>query len=297
MKKILLFVLLFYIAGLRAQWIDRPADAGFSFISTEGSTGVGIYAADAFSMGLDFIPTEITFYGKRTGTAPIADLIQSFNIIFFNNVESLPHGYPNLPNSAKYELRNIDLQYVNIQEDENSTNFTIDIAALTNRDFFIGFDEILWISGFPTVSGHATQEGRWNWFGSQEYAEFPPLVYDPHNLLNLYLNGWTPIEEISNNTRPSLAWTMVGEHGDPVSIEDLAKNQIRIFPNPVKDEITLLTPAGTIASDIEINDMQGRKLKIEGTGGKINVSHLPSGFYLIRFRCNGHAIIRKILKE
>lgn len=59
---------------------------------------------------------------------------------------------------------------------------------------------------------------------------------------------------------------------------------IAIYPNPVKEALTVILPAGT-EGQIELLDMQGRvalRQSLSGGVQQLNVSSLTAGHYLYR---------------
>lgn len=84
-------------------------------------------------------------------------------------------------------------------------------------------------------------------------------------------------------------------------IADLSEDQnIEIFPNPVKDflDIRLLNLPAT-GLNISIIDQLGRERinqMLDGSGGRVDVSFLVPGFYIIRVSLDKETYIYKILR-
>ncbi|MCF8379322.1 MAG: T9SS type A sorting domain-containing protein [Bacteroidales bacterium] len=81
-----------------------------------------------------------------------------------------------------------------------------------------------------------------------------------------------------------------------VNIHDFyAKNEILIYPNPVKD---ILFISSSLEYQTEIFDMMGRKL-MTSTKNQIDVSMIERGTYILRFTDSQGNIIKaeKIIKE
>ena len=81
----------------------------------------------------------------------------------------------------------------------------------------------------------------------------------------------------------------------PLSVEDIA-NQLTVFPNPAHSEIF-------IKSDLKINRVEiysltGALLLMENNfNGKIVISTLPKGVYMLRIYTGNGLVIRKVMKE
>ncbi len=85
----------------------------------------------------------------------------------------------------------------------------------------------------------------------------------------------------------------------PTSINDLSQNNfINLFPNPAYDivQIENLDPAFHKA---EIINIQGKKVHSSfiNSDPRINISHLPSGMYIINLHSNHHMISAKLIKK
>jgi len=102
--------------------------------------------------------------------------------------------------------------------------------------------------------------------------------------------------QIESNDPNGMVEVMLSGYGDiETNINDLnSENAIRIYPNPVKDILHLenLNDHQIIIYDILGNPV----LKRSGASGteEINISHLPSGIYLVKITDNQHSYIEKI---
>ena len=82
-----------------------------------------------------------------------------------------------------------------------------------------------------------------------------------------------------------------------LGVNTIDKKQISIYPNPVKDILNI--DGANIISDVKICDMAGRNVleMKEIKNGKINVSNLSKGVYLLKAVIDGKAEILKVIKE
>ena len=73
---------------------------------------------------------------------------------------------------------------------------------------------------------------------------------------------------------------------------------IRIYPNPVTEEINIVTP---VDSQIELTNMLGvtidSRTSMATRNESINMRSAAKGLYLIRINMNGNVIVRRILKQ
>ena len=84
----------------------------------------------------------------------------------------------------------------------------------------------------------------------------------------------------------------------PLATANVKQDQIRIYPNPVKDilNIDLKSDKGSV----KIFDLTGKVVKTAdlNKSGTIDVSQLTKGMYLVEIILNGNAkVTKKIIKE
>jgi hypothetical protein len=75
---------------------------------------------------------------------------------------------------------------------------------------------------------------------------------------------------------------------------------IRIYPNPVKDELRIATVGanGIRPENVEIVDLSGKTVISTSLNDRsINVSHLPAGIYLVKIETDKGTVTEKIVKE
>ena len=78
-------------------------------------------------------------------------------------------------------------------------------------------------------------------------------------------------------------------------IETVENNNIKIYPNPVKDELYITTESSV--TKVEIYNADG-KLVIQENNftGKVNVSSLAKGVYVVTIYMTQGTVVRKIIK-
>ena len=72
---------------------------------------------------------------------------------------------------------------------------------------------------------------------------------------------------------------------------------ILVYPNPVKNNITIETPPHSI---IEISNIQGQLIKTIATSGtktNVDVSALPCGVYVVQVKTERGIAVKKFIKE
>jgi hypothetical protein len=82
----------------------------------------------------------------------------------------------------------------------------------------------------------------------------------------------------------------------PVSIQEVEDSNLYIYPNPVKDMMTISYDKAI--SQIDVYDVNGKLVKTFTTvNGTINISDLSDGVYMLNIQTEEGLMVRKIVKE
>ena len=81
-------------------------------------------------------------------------------------------------------------------------------------------------------------------------------------------------------------------------ISTLTDEQIKIFPNPATEYISIDAPANEQIRRVQLYNSLGALVsKQEGAARKMNISQLPPGMYFIKVDLTGQVIIQKVQKQ
>ncbi|WP_162989953.1 S8/S53 family peptidase [Chryseobacterium sp. 6424] len=80
-----------------------------------------------------------------------------------------------------------------------------------------------------------------------------------------------------------------------LATSDVANRNINIYPNPVKETLNIMAPAGA-KTNVVIYDMSGKMVK-ESDARAINVTSLPKGSYVVELTTANTKVTKKIIKE
>ena len=82
----------------------------------------------------------------------------------------------------------------------------------------------------------------------------------------------------------------------PSSIESVDNGELAVFPNPVKDVLTINYDKAI--RQIDVYDVFGKLVKTFKTvSNSINLSELSSGVYMLNMQTEDGLVIKKIVKE
>ncbi len=103
------------------------------------------------------------------------------------------------------------------------------------------------------------------------------------------------IDQIPN---PDINTTHNIIEGSTLTVEDQTLADMVIYPNPVKDILTIETAANITDKIATVFDINGRKvLNQKLTSNTLKVSSLQSGIYFLRVESNGKSMKRKFIKQ
>lgn len=123
-----------------------------------------------------------------------------------------------------------------------------------------------------------------------------------------YQTAWFNLTEYANQSSVIIKFVFTSNYGDnifvdnieildsPVGIEDVDGSSLAIFPNPVKDVLTINYDKAI--SQIDVYDVNGKLVKTFTTvGSTVNVSDLSSGVYMLNMQTEDGLVVKKIVKE
>jgi DUF971 family protein len=88
----------------------------------------------------------------------------------------------------------------------------------------------------------------------------------------------------------------------PNSVGNVKEQQValEVYPNPVKNILTIRLSIAIPSANISITDINGRLIrtqKIENEITNIDVSALSTGLYLLKYFDDNHSSVSKFIKE
>ncbi|HLS72010.1 MAG TPA: T9SS type A sorting domain-containing protein [Chitinophagaceae bacterium] len=110
---------------------------------------------------------------------------------------------------------------------------------------------------------------------------------------------------VDNNTSNNSSCITITLEGNPLSLNELnAHSNLKIYPNPVKNEILHFeNPWTTNDIKVTVRDMLGKEINafsqfmLQGEVGKINTSQLSTGVYLLELQNDTERIVEKFTVE
>ncbi len=113
--------------------------------------------------------------------------------------------------------------------------------------------------------------------------------------LNVGANPFTLT--VTEEEKPAQNYTITVYRAGKTGISETEAGKIKIYPNPVKDELRIENGELTI-NKITIADLSGKTIQqITGSQKQINISALSSGIYFLKIETDKGVVTRKFVKE
>jgi hypothetical protein len=81
-----------------------------------------------------------------------------------------------------------------------------------------------------------------------------------------------------------------------LGVGDAQEMAIAIYPNPATDKFNVSVPASIEIVSLELFDVLGKKMPLDVSEERIDISHLVSGVYLLRLKTGRGVITQKLVK-
>lgn len=147
---------------------------------------------------------------------------------------------------------------------------------------------------FDNIDGNLDGEFRLqteNISGIREGSFIHPLVHDFNN------DGLYDI--VVGNYRGGLGFfsTNMSTSG-VVDVDNIPlESQVKVFPNPAKDQLSLQLPEGEMLQSVELFDVTGRSLPVIQLANTLDVSALPAGIYWLRMMFQDNWVSKRVVVE
>lgn len=106
-----------------------------------------------------------------------------------------------------------------------------------------------------------------------------------------------------STTSGAAAWEVddfvIAGYKKATRVDDFVQDQITLYPVPAKEEIRFSNAKGV--TEIEVFDLYGKihisEIRSGASSGRINLNHLASGIYFVRFSGKEGVSVKKLIKE
>lgn len=270
------------------------ADNKYSIVSTYYmQNDWGLYSADDFEVENNVTINSILFFGSQYNE-DAQNLIDKVNFYFYLDNEGVPAGSPEEQGS---ELRKYSFNY-----DQLTVEPGVD-AFLGNKIYHIDLKEILndgidleaghyWLSIVFDIDMDANNfDDRFSWSDSETLVLNQPKAISTE----LGINEWTSVPEIGFPVQ-AFAFSLYGEE-EILSTSAANLQNLQVYPNPAVNAFYIVGSSVEQIKEVSATNTLGQTTKLLYNNGKVDVSHLSKGLYIIQIKTSQGELSQKIIKK
>lgn len=258
----------------------------------------GIFCADDFELTEDSTINSILFYGSTDDNE--GEYVNGINLYFYTDADGVPAGQPLAEGSAFKEVIGIpyNSEFVTVEPGElaflGDKIYHIDLAGLGESiDLPAGH---YWVSVvFDLNLAENNFDIRWSWQDSENQQLAAPTIIVPVDMGGLYIPDWSPVSSVGFPVN-AFAFSLYGENAI-MSTSSVDMSKLQVFPNPAQDVLYIADGSSQDIQSINIINLAGQKLAAEFKNGKINVSHLSPGTYILQIKTSKEVVSKKFVKK
>lgn len=275
---------------------DQPVGGSTGIVSMTNNTNL-VMCAEDFTLTESTKIDNVTIYGFNNNQNVPTNLL-GVKFYIYADSGGAPAGDPTNPGSEEVFLDLVDgdpgLSYVD--QGMGGYDFTVDVSTAAGSDvilpagtYWVAFAPVLNVTDFLN-----NPADRYNWYMSDFSGTGNAVLIDPGDLFGLGVTTWASLLSLVG-TVDSLAMTVEGTPATSVGDHMLAA--VSIFPNPATDVINIVVPSGLEISNVSVFDVLGKNTGVSLVNGKVNISGLQKGIYIVNVETNYGTLTQKLVKR
>lgn len=274
---------------------DQPVGGSTGVISTSNNSEL-VLCADDFVLTESTKIEATTIYGfNNSQTLPVNLIGVKFYI--YANSGGAPAGDPTNPGSELLFLDILDGDPGFSYTDQGGGGYdlTVDVSVANGADFILPAGTY-WLAVAPilNIPDITAAAERYNWYMSDFSGSGNAMLIDPGDLFGAGATTWASVLSLVG-TVDSFAMTVEGSAATSVGDHMLAA--VSIFPNPATDVINIVVPSGLEISNVSVFDVLGKNTGVSLVNGKVNISGLQKGIYIVNVETNYGTLTQKLVKR
>ena len=292
MKKITLSIVLIYsftfafaqvVLFEQLEDVENPNPSGI-ISGLLADSGLGTYSTDDFVLDDSYIIQEITAPGFGSNGVDVSTIMTGLDVYIYADNAGMPSSDPSATGTGFLEIINLSPTSTALTITDN--NFAINITEA------LGSDLVLSAGTYWLVVAARVPDGaqRWNWL--QSVAGGNSQIFDEGNFGAAF--DWTLLTDLGV-TFDSLAFAISGSPS--LSVAESNLNAVKVFPNPVKDVVTIDASNSMDISKLELFSVTGQLVFKGESTNTIEMSNFNSGVYMLRISNDSGSVTRRIVKE
>ena len=306
MKKLyILSTLLISSLYFSQSTISFEQSEGYSLGNINGQNGWTVTEANGSPVANQIVTNEVAktgSYSFKNGYEP------NFNFQYF----PIFGGEKKFDNPLDYNNATISFDFYGNLQGESDFEIALYATNQTTQEFdilsAIGFENRSFIYLFPELNfgGFTYAEPKWQvnkWYNVRieyktntvKYFLDDVEIYSGPNTSKVNIEG---INFLHNNYGGDGYFDNLTVNGETLAVADFANSAVAVYPNPVKDILTIDLPNGELATKVEIYNTAGQQIKVFSDVKEINLNSLESGLYIVNIKSNnGKTFSKKIVKQ
>lgn len=253
----------------------------------------GLYSADDFQTEKDITIQSILFYGSQSNDEA-QSLIRKVNLYLYTDQDGKPAGSPEIQGS---EYKKITFGYSDLKVEPGEFYYMgdkiyhIDIQKVLGEGIKLPAG-VYWASIVFDIDTPSSEfSNRFSWADSEALILHQPKAISKE----LGINDWTDIPKVGFPVK-AFAFTLYGDNSI-LSTNSFNSEDLQLFPNPTSDYFYLTGASIKEIKSIDCVDLLGQKKDLVYENGKVNISHLNKGVYLVLIHTSQGTVTKKLIKK
>lgn len=276
------------------EQVITPSDTKNSMNSTFFmKENVGIYSADDFIVEENVAINSILFNGYQMNK--LADgLIDKIHLYFYWDEEGVPQGSPEEPGS---EIRKYSFDYADFSVEDGGEElmgmmtYYLDLEAVMGEKIELGSGHY-WLSiVFDIDITMDDFDERFEWTESLDTH----LNKAKFISKSLGINNWSNTSLFGLDIA-AFAFTLYGD-SEVLSTSNIGIDHLKIYPNPAVDAFYLAGSQVKEVKAVQAINTIGQVFPLSYFNGKVNISHLAKGIYVVKVQTSEGVINQKLIKK
>ena len=216
--------------------------------------------------------------------------------------------------SPSLDYKNTTISYDFYAPQQNGSDFEFALYNINQEEEVfdivtaVGFENRGFIYIYPELNlgGFTYANEKWEankWYNMKieitetkiNYYLNNKLILSVENKSKLNIDG---MNFLHNNFGGDAYYDNIRVNNEVLAVNDIKRQGIKVFPNPVKDILKIQIPDNENISEISIYNLAGQKIKNSTGMSEINTKELPKGNYLVKVKTDkGQSYQSKLIKE
>lgn len=299
MKKTLLLLAFLGLTSLNAQTtiFNQTISSQNGIVADALANGTFVASADDFKLTSQSRITKVKVQGFQNPQTLETVVATGAMLYIYADAAGSPAG---VPNGAGTPIAAVNIAkgapgYALIKGLSGYT-FEIDLTAALTTPVVLSANTTYWLVFAAKTNQTAHGTNGFNWFSGQINGN-PAKLIDPTDAFGAGATTWTSIADLTDEPAfDGLAFSIDGQNAT-LGTQEVFSNikKVTLSPNPTTDYVNINSTAKI--NNVEIFDMNGRKVNVNLDGNRVDVRNLNTGGYIINIETKDGKTTEKFIKK